>query len=173
MLRALKRAGLAGCMLAGLVAGPAQALDPTRIEVITDAAARDTEPIVLTGALLLGWAAPAEVSLKIPTLGGIECLADNASPKCTHSRYEEPEVATGAGLGVGAPIDRLLGYRWDGRQFVQIPFQVDELAVRYLSNNVVGLFGLQRDRRPPDLRVGRGAVPLDGLRARRPVPRRA
>jgi hypothetical protein len=38
----------------------------------------------------------------------------------------------------GVPIDRLLGYRWNGNGFVQIPFQVDERFTRYLTNNVSG-----------------------------------
>src|SRR4029079_3548040 len=42
---------------------------------------------------------------------------------------------TGAALGAGKPVDKLLGYRWTGSRFEQIPFQVDELATRYISNN--------------------------------------
>ena len=38
-------------------------------------------------------------------------------------------------LGHGADVNKLLGYRWNGHKFVQIPFQVDELATRYISNN--------------------------------------
>jgi hypothetical protein len=49
-------------------------------------------------------------------------------------------VGTGAATGVGVPVDKLLGYRWDDKhsRFEQIPFQVDELATRYLSNNNSG-----------------------------------
>jgi hypothetical protein len=107
-------------------------IDPSR------AAARDTEPVVLTGAQFAGWAAPADQSVKAPTTEGLQCLADDASAACSHSRYDKPELTTGAALGAGVPVNRLLGYRWDGKRFVQIPFQVDELAVRYLSNNASG-----------------------------------
>ncbi|MCA1694864.1 MAG: hypothetical protein LC749_09085, partial [Actinobacteria bacterium] len=46
--------------------------------------------------------------------------------------------ATNAAGVSGTPIDRLLGYSWDGSRWKQIPFQVDEMAVRYLSNNNSG-----------------------------------
>jgi hypothetical protein len=101
-------------------------------------AARETEPVVLTGAMFAGWAAPAAVSAKAPTVGGLQCLADSASASCTHNGYEQPEVTTGGAAGAGVPTDHLIGYRWTGRNFTQIPFQVDELAVRYLSNNASG-----------------------------------
>jgi hypothetical protein len=117
---------------------PARAFSVTRIERPLEPAARETEPVVLTGANFPGWAAPADVSAKVPTLGGLQCLANDQSPQCTHSSYEKPEVSTGAALGAGVAVTKLLGYRWDGRHFVQIPFQVDELAVRYLSNNASG-----------------------------------
>ncbi|MFY9587808.1 MAG: hypothetical protein WAT66_10170 [Actinomycetota bacterium] len=38
----------------------------------------------------------------------------------------------------GVPVSRLLGYKWNGKAFVQIPLQVDEKFTRYLSNNVSG-----------------------------------
>ncbi len=120
-----------------LSALPAIAAVPGVPDLLTPAK-RDTEPVVLTGASFGNWAAPADVSAKVPALGGLQCLADDASPTCTRSRYEEPEVTTGGKLGSGVPVDHLLGYRWNGRRFVQIPFQVDEIAVRYLSNNASG-----------------------------------
>ncbi|HZN14689.1 MAG TPA: hypothetical protein VFB78_10505 [Acidimicrobiales bacterium] len=137
-------------VIAGLVGAPAaRALDPTRIEALAVPAARDTEPVVLSGALFAGWAAPADVSVKLPTTGGLQCLADDQAPECTHSRYEEPEVSTGDALGTGVPVDRLLGYRWNGRGFVQIPFQVDEVATRYLTNNASGFaFYSETDAHP-------------------------
>ena len=48
---------------------------------------------------------------------------------------------------LGEPIDRLLGYRWTGERFEQIPFQVDEVFTRHLSNNASGFsFYSGRDR---------------------------
>ena len=106
---------------------------------LTVPAARDTEPIVLQGSAFGDWAAPAEVTVKAPAPEGALCIGGDES-KCTHNQYEEPEVATGDALGEGVPVDRLIGYRWDAGTgaFVQIPFQVDELAIRYLSNNASG-----------------------------------
>ena len=100
---------------------------------------RETEPIVLQGSAFGDWAAPAEVTAKAPDPSGAECVGGDDS-KCSHNQYEQPEVATGSTLGVGVPVNRLLGYRWDtrSRKYVQIPFQVDEMAVRYLSNNASG-----------------------------------
>jgi hypothetical protein len=31
-----------------------------------------------------------------------------------------------------------MGYRWDGKKFIQIPFQVDQVFARYLTNNASG-----------------------------------
>src|SRR4051812_32146891 len=102
-------------------------------------AARETEPIVLQGSAFGAWAAPAEQTAKAPDPGGPQCIAGNEA-ECSHNQYEDPEVATGDALGQGVPIDKLLGYRWDdvNHKYVQIPFQVDEIATRYLSNNNSG-----------------------------------
>src|SRR6266550_6051648 len=75
----------------------------------TTPAARDAEPVVLTGASFPSWAAPAEVTAKVPSLGGGQCEAANqgAPPpvrdqsQCTHNAYAQPEVATGDALGKG------------------------------------------------------------------------
>src|SRR5436305_10991452 len=88
-------------------------------------AARDTEPVVLTGASFPDWAAPANVTAKLPTTGGSQCqLGDTAS--CSHNQYEQPEVDTANTAGNGVDVDNLRGYRWDAqrRRFVQVPFQV-------------------------------------------------
>jgi hypothetical protein len=116
---------------------------------LTVAASRATEPVVVSGSAFGEWAAPAEQSVKAPSVAGVECLeGDNA---CSHNQYEAPEAATGAALGEGTPVDRLVGYRWDQRTggYTQIPLQVDELAVRYLSNNASGFsFYSQTDQHP-------------------------
>jgi hypothetical protein len=39
---------------------------------------------------------------------------------------------------IGANVNRLIGYRWDGKQFVQFPLQVDEKFTRFISNNASG-----------------------------------
>ncbi|MFP5352723.1 MAG: hypothetical protein ACLGIB_09190 [Actinomycetota bacterium] len=114
------------------------------------AAARETEPVVLTGASFPTWSVPADITAKAPSIEGKQCLIAKSAPEqfppvlwsdenCTHNQYEDPEVSTGEHSPLeGKPIDRLLGYRWDGERFVEIPFQVDEMAQRYLSNNNSG-----------------------------------
>jgi hypothetical protein len=100
---------------------------------------RSTEPVVLTGASFPTWAAPADVSVESPGTGGLQCLAgDDAT--CTHNRYVDPTATTGDALGTGVPVGRLLGYRWNvhAKKFTQIPFQVDEMAERYLANDTSG-----------------------------------
>jgi hypothetical protein len=100
---------------------------------LTVPAARDTEPVVMTGASFPQWSAPAEVTAKAPSVAGAACTGGDNT--CSHNQYEKPEVATGDALGRGADTQRILGYRWDGKRFVQVPLQVDELATRYISNN--------------------------------------
>ncbi|MDQ1439024.1 MAG: hypothetical protein QOK43_2653 [Acidimicrobiaceae bacterium] len=122
----------AGLLAAGTF--PAMAGPQTPKPYDPAAPGRETEPVVLTGANFAGWSAPDEVTAKVPNTEGAQCLGGTAAA-CSHNRYEQPEVATGAALGQGVPVDKLLGYRWDGTKgWVQIPFQVDELATRYLSN---------------------------------------
>ncbi|MBW3563091.1 MAG: hypothetical protein KY437_11425, partial [Actinobacteria bacterium] len=110
---------------------------------------RDTEPVVLTGADLAGWAVPSDQEVKANSLEGAQCEFGipgpdspiTSSEPCSHNTYEEPDASTQDLLGVeGIPSDRLLGYRWDdaARRFVQVPFQVDEMFVRHISNDESG-----------------------------------
>ena len=122
---------VAAATLPALAAQTPRPFDPV-------APGRETEPIILTGASFAGWAAPEDASAKAPGLGGKLCTAGQ-DDYCTHNQYENPEASSGATAGSGVPVDKLLGYRWDESDgWVQIPFQVDELATRYLSNNISG-----------------------------------
>jgi hypothetical protein len=122
---------LALLLLAGLVPAVQAAVGP--LPDPTVAAGRETEPVVVQGSAFGEWAAPAELTVKVPSVAGASCT-DGAND-CSHNQYEQPEVTTGAALGEGVPTDKLLGYKWNGRSYEQIPLQVDEMAVRYLSNN--------------------------------------
>jgi hypothetical protein len=124
---ALVAAGVAVPALGKVAVGPGPDL--------TEAAVRTTEPVVISGSAFGTWAAPAELTAKAPSVAGAECLDGDNS--CSHNQYETPEVASGAALGEGTPVDALIGYRWDpaAGRYLEIPFQVDELAARYLSNN--------------------------------------
>ena len=102
-------------------------------------AGRDTEPIVITGASLPGWAAPTNLTLDLPLtdIFGCPTLSTNS---CAHNNYATPTIDTAKLQPSGPPIDRFLGYRWDPAiaKFVQIPFQVDEVFTRYLDNAASG-----------------------------------
>jgi len=101
----------------------------------TQPAARDTEPVILTGKDFPDWGARSNVTAKAP-LTDLPC--QGGFGECGHNNYAEPEVDTGDAAGQGTPVDRLLAYRWDGTRFVQIPFQVDEMFTRYLDNSASG-----------------------------------
>jgi hypothetical protein len=145
--------GLLTVMLASALpfVGAAQAQLPATSQSDPLATARETEPVVLTGANFPGLAVPADVTAKVPTVEGAQCLVNEGgagdtdltpNEACSHNTYEDPDassadVTNAAGIE-GPAVDRLLGYRWNGSAFEQIPFQVDEMFVRYLSNNASG-----------------------------------
>lgn len=116
-------------------------------DTVLTAPARETEPVVLTGADVAGWAAPGDVALARPDLGGLRCQGNREvfgdtplTPEstCTHNAYEDQLSAQTLLAAEGTPTRQLLAYRWDGRGFTQVPFQVDEVFTRHLSNNVSG-----------------------------------
>jgi hypothetical protein len=131
------RVALLSAALLGSFLSPVAALAVGSLPHPTVKAARDTEAVVLTGASFPTWAAPADQSVKAPDVGGAQCLAGTAS-ECSHNTYETPEASTGAAAGAGVDIHKLLGYRWTSAGWQQIPFQVDEVATRYLTNNNSG-----------------------------------
>src|SRR4051794_5512609 len=99
---------------------------------------RAVEPVVLTGANFPGWAVPANQTAKLPLTDLADCPPGSNTDNCQHNRYSNPEVDTGQGPAEGTPTRELLGYRWTGKKFVQIPFQVDEMFTRYLENDASG-----------------------------------
>ncbi|MFN2615637.1 MAG: hypothetical protein ABR581_00780 [Thermoleophilaceae bacterium] len=122
----------------GTVASAGAAL-PTPTVDPTTPAARDTEPVVLTGRDFGSWSARSNFTARLPLLDLTEC--QTFDEKCQHNHYAEPTVdSQDVAPQEGTPVDRLLGYRWDARtrHFRQIPFQVDEQFTRYLSNPASG-----------------------------------
>ena len=114
----------------------------------TAPAGRETEPVVLTGASFPEWATLGDVTAEAPSLDGARCQATKegapenpitTSGECTHNQYEDPDLQSSDFLkNRGVPVEQLLGYRWTGESFEQIPFQVDEMFTRYISNNNSG-----------------------------------
>ncbi len=164
---ALGAAALAPTASAQLPGPPAPA-SGTGLPVVdvTVPAARETEPVVLTGAQLPGWAVPSNQTFQPPLADFGECPPSFTPPSeapdpseegasqltegfsaanCPegydpHNHYAEPLVDTGSAQPAGEDIGRMLGYRYDAKaqRFVQIPFQVDEQFTRYLDNTASG-----------------------------------
>jgi hypothetical protein len=148
------RSRVALLVVAGVVAASLPTVAAAQDPIPAPAAApdRQSEPVVLTGADFPAWAAPADLTLAAPSLEGLQCLGEEngvpvplpdtpatAADSCSHNEYDAPLVSTQALLQQeGVPVDRLLAYRWTGTAFEQIPFQVDEMFTRYLSNDVSG-----------------------------------
>jgi hypothetical protein len=135
-----------------------------RVVDATVPAARDADPVVLTGGQLGDWAAPANLTVRQPqadltecqvrvdptatgdpTEGGAGSLGQVVQQGCPegydeHSHYGEPLVDTASDDVQGTPTSRLLGLRWDEKRkrFEQIRFQVDEVFTRYLNNTASG-----------------------------------
>jgi len=98
-------------------------------------AQRETEAVVLHGSDLAAWAAPGNITAKLP-FTDLTCVQATGQ-ECEHNSYVKPEVDTGNTLGAavkGADVRRLSGWRWTGKRFVERPFQVDEVFTRYLDN---------------------------------------
>jgi len=110
---------------------------------------RSVDPIVLTGQQFPGWSAGPDITFREPQLADdsthaqSQCYAPGTNPydpsdDGDHNCYQDSRIPRNP--NVGAPVDRLLGYRWDARhrRFMQIPFQVDERWTRYITNNLSG-----------------------------------
>src|SRR4051794_13366895 len=134
------RGAWAGSLLSCVVALAVPASAAAALPVVdpTVPAARETEPVVLSGSALGDWSVPANQTVKLPLTDLEDC--QTFDEQCSPNEYAQPEVDSGDALGTGTPVDRLLGYRWNpaSRRFVQIPFQVDEQFTRYLSNSASG-----------------------------------
>jgi hypothetical protein len=110
---------------------------------LTVPAARDADPVILTGKDLGAWATPANQTAKLPLMDLFQgdCQVPGVAGDCEHNHYSDPDVDTATlAAPEGTPADRLLGYRWDTKRerFEQIPFQVDEQFTRYLDNSASG-----------------------------------
>ena len=119
---------------------------------------RSVDPVVLTGAQFPVWSAGPEVSFRepqaptnyetadvqgrLPKQLRSDCYDENNSGDPAHGDHscnQSSRIPIRQLPGrTGVPIAKLLGYKWNGSTFVQIPFQVDERFTRYLSNNASG-----------------------------------
>ena len=124
---------------------------------------RSVEPVVLTGSQLPTWSAGPEFTFHEPMspANSITVGKQDMEPKQLQSDCYDPGANYGGGgtdpangdhncyqssrlplrtapITKGVDPRRILGFRWDGRRFVQIPFQVDQVFTRYLTNNASG-----------------------------------
>jgi hypothetical protein len=118
ILSALVLAVLAASVLP-FVAARAQVGAPTT------APARQVEPIVMLGAQLPSWSRKAAEGI--------------AETHPQHIASQRRDAHNGTLLVPpdardGMPIDRIVGYRWDGSKFVEIPLQIDERFPYFLAN---------------------------------------
>jgi hypothetical protein len=107
---------------------------------LTVTAKHDTEPVVLKGSVFGTWSVPANQTVQPPLMDLVDCPPNADTDTCDHNEYADPAVDTANDAIQGAPVGTLVGYRWDPptHSFVQIPFQVDEVFTRYLSNEASG-----------------------------------
>jgi hypothetical protein len=122
------------------LAAPAGAQLPGGLPDLTVTAKHDTEAVVLKGVDFGTWSVPANQTVQPPLMDLVDCPPGTDTNTCDHNEYADPVVDTAGDSVQGAPVNRLIGYRWDPAQssFVQIPFQVDEAFTRYLSNEASG-----------------------------------
>lgn len=88
-------------------------------------AARDVEPVIVTGAKVPTWSGPAASVVCIP------------GPPQSRDAHNGTFVTPPA---IGIPVNEIAAYKWDGA-FVEIPVQVDQLYPYCLSNNHSETFG--------------------------------
>jgi hypothetical protein len=101
------------------------------------AEARDTEAIVLHGSDLPTWAVPGNVTAKLPVTD-LSCIAA-VQDGCAHNHYAKPELDSSTVAAPSGPdVTRMTGWRWNGKAFQGVPFQVDEVFTRYLDNSASG-----------------------------------
>jgi hypothetical protein len=96
------------------------------------AAERDTEAVIMHGSDFPTWAAPGNVTAKLP-FTDLSCVQASGAT-CDHNHYVDPEVDTGDLLGTGPDVTKMTGWKWDDDHYVEVPFQVDEVFTRYLDN---------------------------------------
>ena len=124
----------------------------------------DSAPVVVTGSQVPDWSAGPELTARAPqgptNYGTADSQRDTpaplrsdcyqADPRPDVNGWTDPDhgdhncfqsnqlpVRTLPGRR-GVPTGSLRAYRWNGRGFVQIPFQVDTRWEHYISNNASG-----------------------------------
>lgn len=98
--------------------------------------ARDAAPVVLTGAQLPEWSAPAAQGVAQPYPSGVTRDYSGQIPsqfgsydiRSAHNGTIAPTVKQ------GVPADEVAAYAWTGTQWREVPVQVDERFPHFLAN---------------------------------------
>lgn len=156
----LAAAGASSALAFALAGGESEAARAPTVSV--DVSAFATQPVVIPGQAFPNWSSGPEVTARAPqaptdysTYDSQANLPSNLRSDC-YQTSPQPDVngSTDANHGdhncfqgsqspvrtalKGAKPASLRGYRWDGRHFVQIPFEVDTKWEHYLTNNASG-----------------------------------
>ncbi|MEA2684056.1 MAG: hypothetical protein QOK05_2384 [Chloroflexota bacterium] len=163
--RHARRALAAGVSIAAalsVMSSSGSAFDPS--VPLADNPVRSVEPVVITGNQFPTWSAGPEFTFHEPMspTNSITAGQQGNAPGPLQSNCYDPSANYGTPAGSdpasgdhncyqssrlplrtlpitkGVDPRRILGYRWDGTRFAQIPFQVDQVFTRYLTNDASG-----------------------------------
>ncbi len=137
-------------------------VQPHAAAVKVDVSEFATQPVVLSGADFPGWSGGPEVTARVPqppNYYGVEntqqyvpkplqssCYQSSPKPDVNgyvdrfhndHNCFQPSQLPVRTVLH-GVATASLRGYAWNGKRFVQIPFQVDTMWNHYISNNASG-----------------------------------
>jgi hypothetical protein len=156
------RPALCATALAGLLPAPAIAATSPSPTVTTTVSAFATQPVVLTGQDFPSWSSGPELTARVPQPPNdysvynsqanlpaslrSDCYRSSPRPDvngATDANHNDHSCFQGSQAPVrtilrGISPDSLRGYRWNGHEFVQIPFEVDTRWEHYLTNNASG-----------------------------------
>lgn len=99
---------------------------PSTVTAEDTLAAREVEPVVLTGADVPVWS-------RSPAEGAPEPFSGNGYFEMTRSAHSGT-LTVPPDARSGVPVDEVAAYRWDGSTWTEIPFQVDERFPYFLAN---------------------------------------
>ena len=130
-------AGVTACALAGSALAAGAATTSTApagagpLPVVRDAA-----PVILTGAQIPAWSAPAAAGVAAPYPSGvtgdyskqIPSQLGNFAIRSAHNGTIAPVVKT------GVPTDEVAAYAWTDKGWREVPVQVDERFPHFLAN---------------------------------------
>jgi cephalosporin-C deacetylase-like acetyl esterase len=122
--------------------------EPDEVLAQTTDAAREVEPVILTGDRLGAWSVPAAQGAPYPYPSGavtsgavLDPIAENdptelAPPGQVRDAHNGVILYPPAGATVltGVPVDQIAAYKYENGDFVEVPVQVDEKYPYFLAN---------------------------------------